>query len=250
MIKKISVLTAIFLVALSCNHKNHIETKYSNGNIKVRAEVNNNSVYDGSYEEFYLTGELKMKTNYINGICSDTVYIYYKNKQIKEKGIMKNSIKDGWWSQYNEAGILVRKIEFLPKRKNVINQLINFDLNGDTITNSSRFYRLYIADTLKVGKNVGQLKYNSDSKIKDKFYKVIINNQISENRIDNDTFPEEHLITRYGIYAHKKGYKVVNGTILETIMETHSIGSDSLEMKEIKREIFFSKRVYIKSDKT
>lgn len=54
---------------------------------------------------------------------------------------MKNSIKNGWWSQFNEPGLLVSKMEFLPMRKNVINQLINFDLNGNTILNSSRFYK-------------------------------------------------------------------------------------------------------------
>jgi hypothetical protein len=230
----------------SCNdNKKYIIEKYANGNTKIKAEIDNDSVLNGAYEEFYETGSLYKRTTLKDGLCLDSVYFYYRNGKLREKGIMRNTVRDGWWLSYDAKGLLT-KTEFISSRKNTVNQLIRFNAKGDTIKDSSRFYKLHIPDTLYVGKNIGRLEYFSDSKVKDKFYEVLVNNQISDKVIHNDTFPQEQSITRFGIYAHKEGHKTVEGVILETIMQTNEIGNDSLEFIERQRKILFKKKVYVK----
>jgi len=81
------------------------------------------------------------------------------------------------------------------KNSNYKNQTIYFDKKGDTIFESSSYYKLYLPDTLTLGKNIGRIKYHSNFKTKDNFFYIVIDNQISENEIVKDTFNEEKEIT-------------------------------------------------------
>ena len=201
--KIIKVLLIIGLV-LGCEDNKFITEYYENGNLKLRAEVNDDEVPNGTYEEYYPTGELLVRTTYTNGKTLDTIYTYHKNGVIQDKGMSSNNLNTGWWSKFDATGRLKEKREFvIVDNRSRLNQKIVFDKRGDTIYTESSFFKLYIPDTLKLGKNVGRLKYNSEFKSKDKFYLVLIDNQISESEVHHDTFPDEPGITRFGIYAHK-----------------------------------------------
>lgn len=234
-----------FLCLISC--KENIEEYYPDGSIKISIQTDENGIPDGEYLEYYNSGEIKVKGVYKKGMINDTVYYFYENGKLKEKGIMKDKEKYGWWDLYNPNEILINKTEYYSvNNKKYRNQWIDFKENGDTIFSSSNFYKLYVPDTLSLGKNVGKIKYYSSSKFEKNFYEISIDNQISETRIDRDTFPQEQDITRFGIYAHKTGFKEIKGSIIETIFEINEITKDSISAKQLKRVVFFQKKVYVK----
>lgn len=246
--KKSSIIAfIIFVFFASCKKENYVKEYFPNGKLKILFEIDDNKIANGKYEEYYETGELKIKGNYINGKLPDTVFEYYKNQKIKEKGFIKNQIKNSWWSAYDSLGNLRSKIEYISmKNSNYKNQTIYFDKKGDTIFESSSYYKLYLPDTLTLGKNIGRIKYHSNFKTKDNFFYILIDNQISENEIVKDTFNEEKEITRFGVFAHKIGLKKVKGIIVETILDLRKTNNDSATLTINKHKKYFEKLVFVK----
>lgn len=247
--KKSSIIAfVIFIFFSSCKKENYVKEYFPNGKLKILFEIDDNKVANGKYEEYYETGELKIKGCYVNGKLPDTVFEYYKNQKIKEKGLIKNKIKNGWWYTYDSLGNLRSKIEYINiKNSNYKNQTIYFNKNGDTIYGSSSYYKLYLPDTLTLGKNIGKIKYHSNYKTTDKFIFILIDNQISEKEIIKDTFNEENKVSRFGVFAHKTGLKRVRGVILETILKAKYINKDSSELITTRHKKYFEKTVFVKA---
>lgn len=199
-------------------------------------------------EEFFGNGKLKSRYQIDKGNRSSGLFEeYYESGKIKESGKIENGFKVGWWEEYDPSGFVKNRSEFLKINDSVYkNQTINFNVKGDTIYETSSFLKLYLPDTLKLGKNVGRIKYNSNFKAKDKYFFVLIDNQLSDKEIVKDTFNQESEITRFGVYAHKKGTKKVSGIILETILERRDVNKDSSELIVKEHKTYFEKNVYVK----
>lgn len=45
---------------------------------------------------------------------------------------------------------------------------------------------------------------------------------------------------------HKTGFKEIKGSIVETMFEINEITKDSISAKQLKRVVFFQKKVYVK----
>jgi hypothetical protein len=245
---KYKIYILIVFILSSCKKDKSFEICYfPNGNIKYKTQIDENGNYTGISEEYYNSGELRFSAKLYKGETIDTVFFYYKNGKIKEKGLMKKKLKNEWWISFDSIGKIKTKTEYLIfNNKSFRNQYINYNLNGDTIYEKSRFIKISISDTLKQGANIGTLKFNSDLTIKDKFFYILINNQYSENKIVNDTFIEENNNSRFGVFAHKKGQKTISGIIDESFFEKTFINKDSVIATLKNRKIYFKIKVFVK----
>jgi hypothetical protein len=245
---KKSIILFSFIIFLSCKKEEVVEY-YPDGSKKTIIYPDPKNSTKIIQEDFYSTGELKAIANNIDGIVVDTVYYFYKNKKVKEKGLFKNNLNNGWWFYFDENGNLTSKKEYvLIDNVSHLNQVINFNKEMDTIFNSSFYFKLYIQDTLKIGKNIGRIKYHPNISTEEKFFQILIDNQITENLVVKDTFRQENGITRFGIFAHKRGFKKIKGAILETTMvlkKGDKPNNSSLKIGRYKR--YFEKEVYVKS---
>jgi|SRR5690554_1990689 len=238
-----------FILLIACNKENIKEEYYSGGALKTRIYVDKNGIPNGSYNEFYSSGELKVKANYLNGVIKDTVFSYYKSGKIKERGLMStNKLKTGWWFYYDSLGYLKNKNEYIIIDNSLYkNQTIYYDKNGRVKESESSFFTINLSDTIHIGKNAGELHYNSNfSGFYEKLLYVIIENEYENNEIKKDTFINTDNYTRFGIYAHKTGIKKVKGTILERGLFLTKTSKDSsmLEFKDHYK--YFEKEVYVK----
>ncbi|WP_075342035.1 toxin-antitoxin system YwqK family antitoxin [Tenacibaculum agarivorans] len=107
------ILLSLLILIISCSKDNVKKEFYPNGSLKLEFTVDDQSSQNGFYREYYENGELKTKTNFLEGIINDTLYSYYKNGNIKEKGILIVNKKNGWWKYYDTKGKLNKKIEHI-----------------------------------------------------------------------------------------------------------------------------------------
>ncbi|WKV10832.1 toxin-antitoxin system YwqK family antitoxin [Marivirga harenae] len=64
------------------------------------------SILYGTYESYYISGELKSKGQYINDETYGQWKYYYENGKLKMQGQLKNNSNHGLWSYYFENGEL------------------------------------------------------------------------------------------------------------------------------------------------
>lgn len=232
----------------SCNQKHFKEEYYANGNLKLKAEVNEQGSLNGSFKEFYDSGNLKLSTSYVKGFISDSVYHYYENENLKEKGLMKDEQKIGWWFYYDKNGLLKFKKEFkINDNLLFLNQDIHYKSNGKIDSLNSSFFKLNIDDTIVLGPNKGTINYYSNIKdYTDRYMYVILENQYSETLIKKDTFTEDIDKLWFGIYAHKVGDLLVTGVIEEQLVYYKKTIKDSAELTIDSKFKYFEKKVYVK----
>lgn len=170
---------------------------------------------------------------------------FFENGNIKAKGIVKNEKPFGWWSFYNESGSLEKKVEYYHTTDSLITNQVKYFNNGNIDYKKSTFFDIELPDTIKLGKNKGYVKYFSNSKNKDNYLLVVIENDY-EGNIKLDTFADTYSNSIFGVYAHKAGEKLVKGKILDYRMDVKKINKDSSSL-ELRRAIkFFEKKVYVK----
>lgn len=246
--KKFKIILILLVNLFSCQKDNYKEEYYSNGNLKLKVEVDYKGVPNGLYQEFYDTGEIKLKANYINGISSDTVFNYHKNGIIKEKGVLFNNLREGWWYNYDNKGGLKSQSEYLIiKDSTYKNQSIYFYDNGEVDYDLSWFFTLKIPDTIVLGRNRGEIKYYSPLKSEVKYLLAIVENRYSDIVVKKDTFLEEPNFTKIGIYADKVGLKKVTGVLIEELIDIKEEGnSDSSKFTMKRYKKYFEKEVYVK----
>jgi hypothetical protein len=242
-------LLLILILLISCDQKKYITEYYPNKKLKLKIEIDTDSIQNGTYEEFYENGKLKSKTNYVNGQISDSLFNFYENGKTKEKGIVENNLQSGWWNYYNSNGGLKEKSEWIIVSDSLYkNQSIYYDQSGEIKQKNSSYFNLNIPDTIHLGKNLARFDYSSNFDVYDKLMYVVIENKYSESETKLDTFGIENDDFRFGVFGYKKGLQNIKGQIVEELYEIKNIGNDSAIGTVSNHKKYFEKEVYV-SDK-
>lgn len=242
------VLILLVITFISCNDKNYYTEYYPNGNLKLKVEINKDSLQIGSYKEFYDNGELKSKTNYVNGIVSDSLFNFYENGIIKEKGLIKDNLKNEWWLFFDKSGSLKEKSEFVIVRDSMHkNQSYYYDKIGNLKIEPSTFFEIEISDTLRIGKNAARIKNyvtNFNNRAAN-LVSVIIDNKYSETEIKRDTFGYGTLKPFFGVSIYKTGKQKIRGKIQEEILTKTKNSDDLYTLTIVEHYKYFEKEVYV-----
>lgn len=239
----------MLFMMLSCvnNNNNMVKEFYKDGSLKLEAEMDENGLRNGFYREFYKGGELKAKTKFLKGVNIDTLYLYYKSGFLKEKGLTKKNKKNGWWSYYDSLGNLNKKNEYIFLREGIYkNQTIIYNKDKTINNGLSSYFTINLSDTLELGKNIGEINYNSNFKTDKKYLYILIENKHSNLETKIDTFIEESNYSRFAIFTHQKGYKKIKGRIIEQLIFQEKINKDSAKLRIDEHEKYFEKEVYVK----
>lgn len=241
-------LILLILTLFACNKEKYVSEYYPSGNIQLKVQIDKDSIQNGTYQEFYENGELKSKTNYINGKIADSLFNFYDNGKIKEKGLIKDNFSFGWWSYYDNSGNLTKKSEWLILKDSLYkNQSLYFDKKGEIKIEPSTYFELDIPDTLRIGKNLARIKnYTTNFNNRDSnLITVIIDNQYSEFEFKKDTFSDGTIKPFFGVYGYKTGEQVIKGKIEEKILTTTEINKDSSTLTIENHYKYFEKKVYV-----
>jgi hypothetical protein len=128
------------------------------------------------------------------------------------------------------------------------NQSIYFDQNGKIEYENSTYLKLKIPDTIYFGRNRAYLDYYSNQKVYKTLFKVVVENEYSENEKQLDTFYIDDDKFLFGIYAYKKGNLKVKGHVIEELYDIKNIGNDSAIGTVSNHKKYFEKEIYV-SDK-
>ncbi|NQY30215.1 MAG: hypothetical protein HRT69_12185 [Flavobacteriaceae bacterium] len=189
----------------------------------------------------------KVESNDFSQKKTDTIVVHYQNGNIKEKGMMKEDFKIGWWSYYDSRGVLKKKDEHrIFDSKSIIHQTKSYNTSGDIDYDNSWFFNVKLPDTIKLGRNKGEVHYYSNKKGYRKYFYVIVNNEYSENEIKQDTFIKEPDYTWFGVFAHKIGRKKVKIRLVEELVKLTNKDTDSSKLNIIYHSKYFEKEVYVK----
>lgn len=77
-----------------------VVTYYHRNGLVSKKEKYKKGVMDGAYQEYFLTGELKVDGGYHKGKKEGVWKIYYKTGKIKSKGKYRDGEKVGVWKTY------------------------------------------------------------------------------------------------------------------------------------------------------
>ena len=77
-----------------------VVTYYHRNGLVSKKEKYKKGVMDGAYQEYFLTGELKVDGGYNRGKKEGVWKIYYKTGKIKSKGKYRDGEKVGVWKTY------------------------------------------------------------------------------------------------------------------------------------------------------
>ena len=242
-------LLFLLVFVFSCKNKDYNKEYYPNGNIKLKVSINENGDKHGVYEEYFVTGELKTRMNYYDGKVLDTIISYFKNGRIREKGLVNDiGLKINWWSSYDSLGNLKNKKEYWIINDSMhVNQNIYYKINGIVDNDRSSFFTLEVPDTIRMGRNIGKLKYNSNFNPENReILGIVIDNEYSEGQIKKDSFGNGTDSPSFGIFAHKSGLKIIKGHTVETLVFNNNKKADSTVIKIAKHKKYFKKEVYVK----
>jgi antitoxin component YwqK of YwqJK toxin-antitoxin module len=84
-------------------------TYYQNGNIKIKGEYKNGRLY-GKWESWYEGGKKKFEVNYLNDTLNGEYMRWYVTGVMKEKGLYANNMRKGAWIEYDEAGMILKRL--------------------------------------------------------------------------------------------------------------------------------------------
>lgn len=232
---------------ISCNNEKYYTEYYPSGNLKLKVQIDKDSIQNGTYEEYYDNGKLKSKTNYTNGKISDSLFNYFKNGQIKEKGTVKNNFQNGWWNYYNKNGELKEKSEWIFVSDSLHkNQSYYYDNKGNIKLEPSTFFEIEISDTLRIGKNAARINYVTNfNNREENLLSVIIENEYSESERKTDTFGDGTLKPYFGVSIYKTGKQKIKGKIQEKVLTITKDSDDLWTLETAEHYKYFEKDVYV-----
>lgn len=102
--KYLAISFVLFLVVIfGCSDQKEIEVKYDDGSIKASFIVKADQI-QGEYIEYYQSGQIKTKTNYIDGLKEGDFKSFYESGQLMEHFILKKDIPTGQAKSFFENG--------------------------------------------------------------------------------------------------------------------------------------------------
>jgi len=226
--KQIIIIVFSIILFSSCNNKS--KKKEDSLNVsKIDTKIDS-----GNHKNHY-------------GKILDTIFFYYKNGLIKEKGCVEKLNRVGWWYFYDTSGVLISKSEFIIRNNtSFLNQKIEFKKNGEIDYSKSSCFNIENKDTIKLGKTAFKINYYSDIKnYKTKFVYIIIDNQYSQYLFKKDTFTDDISKLWFGVNAIKKGRIKINGIIEEEVSFLKN-EKDSSQLTIKKYYKYFQKILYVK----
>ncbi|MFV9484900.1 hypothetical protein ACNI3T_13710 [Christiangramia sp. ASW11-125] len=246
--RKLNYILLIILIT-SCITKKEKSTVTLNGQ-KIQIELidlDKDLDFTG-YGATKKDGELESLAYYKNGEIIDTLYSFHKNGEIKEKGLVKDNYKFGWWSEYDSKGRKVSETEYRTEKDQLYkNQVYYYDSNGNVKIEPSSYYELDIPDTIKIGRNLARVK-NYETSFNDResnLLTVIVDNQYSDSIIKKDSFSDGTMKPFFGIYGYKEGNQIVKGIIEEKIISEIDRKGDSSTFSLEMHHKYFEKEVYV-----
>jgi antitoxin component YwqK of YwqJK toxin-antitoxin module len=113
---KLHILT-LLIVCYSCNNKKNdsfnVIKYYKNGNVCEVISYKGDSVLHGPHTMYYENGNLKVKTDYKNGVITGNITNYYLDGNMKSiESYYKNRL-NGYYTDYYTDGIIKSRCYFL-----------------------------------------------------------------------------------------------------------------------------------------
>lgn len=236
--KVILIITVFLLMYTSCKEENIKYTYYKNGKIREKTDVDNNMAYS-----YYKSGKVK----FIAGIKGEKLHgrfiEFYENGIIEDSGYYNNDNQFGTWYYFNQLGKLdkVCNYAYVADDGNVLNEIVYFDKNGDTIRGKGQSYRIEThqdtinkKDTFKFDIIIEQSVFNDSIGVLIANFDSIYNLKDSNNIV---RFEAKNYIIKCYRKGNKTGKNIVRGVIFD-----HTIRNDS----DLYRELYFSKDFFVK----
>ncbi|WP_299125376.1 hypothetical protein [uncultured Tenacibaculum sp.] len=249
--KTIYIFLSIIMFLVSCKKEEKKHFYIFNGkkiDYKLIKSNKDSSFINGYGGKIYPNGNLEYLALFSDGKVVDSLFYYYENGNVREKGLMKNKKRNSWWIYFHKNGKLNKKIEWFQLNGKVLkNQEIYFDEKGNIKKEPSYYFDVLIPDTLKVGQNISRINnYVSNlNNIDTRYLSVIIENIYSESKVRNDTFSDGSSSPFFVINSNKIGKKIIEGKIEEKVLKTDLINKDSTTLTIIDQYRFFRKEVYV-----
>ena len=164
-----------------------------------------------------------------------------QNRDVAPSNLSAHEIKEGWL-HFEKDGNLY-KTEILKIGDTVFkNQVIQLDKQGKIDSVNSKFFRIEIPDTLKVGTNKGIAKlYTFNHDFEARASSVIIENSYPDGSIVKDTFSGDPNNLAFGVFGSKPGSIEIKGEISEVVLTRDSAGN----YHKIRLISFFKENAYV-----
>lgn len=73
----------------------------------------NNNLKDGTWEQYFEDGTLRLKATYLKGKLSGNFIVYYSKDKPMVKGKYVNDVREGKWIYYTEDGLVNQEISYI-----------------------------------------------------------------------------------------------------------------------------------------
>jgi hypothetical protein len=166
---------------------------------------------------------------------------------LQMRTVLFDSLDPTWLNEeHNKKTVRTEIVTF--DGRQVSNQVIRYNQNGQIDTLNSRFFNLHIDDTIYLGKNFGTVDSYTYNKDFDEVYSyVIIENLYSDSEIRLDTFGSNDKNVMFGIFANRIGKQMIKGEIFEQYLLPETvIAQDSVTIDMIEIHSYFEKEVFVK----
>ncbi len=221
---------------------------FKSGKLKSNEIFKKNLLIDTS-KVFYEAGGIRV-LKYLDGIRTK-VKLYSKNNRISAEGEMIDTLKTNWWNYYSNVGKLKSKIEYLILNNTLHrNQIYSYDYKGKLLKDSSNYYTILTADTLKYKtQNKIELKVQTHLSKENNFYMVYYMFFDNENNlIKNDsTYGQNNKSAIINYFPKIKGKQKLKGFILEEgiIIKENIKDSTLVDMSFHEKKMYFEKVIFV-----
>ncbi|WP_281989689.1 hypothetical protein [Aquimarina aggregata] len=239
--KKLIISIVVVFLFFSCD--NIKREYYTNGSLKSEYYELEEGIYDGTFKNYYESGNIKSIAKFNKGKLSDTVFNFYddQDKKIKFLRIYSDSIclkqveynkndfikgegyvctdkmlRNGKWKFFKESGRIdfIREYKLIDN-KQYLNQIWYLNKEGDTLYTPSKYFEVQlIKDTITVGEAVlGAVIMKSPFFKKEaSAIRVFLPSEEEKNFVfDFSNEREIKLDTFYNLIADKKNQKNFEG---------------------------------------
>lgn len=156
---KFVLIILILQFLMACNNTNNVikTIKYKDGKTKMEQIKINGDNLNSKFISYYPNGDTELVCHFVNDtILNGEAKTYYHNNKLESQGFWKDGFKIGEFKYFDSIGRLQKIISYIRIPDTSIskpNQIIYFNLEGDTIKGSPSFYyKIVKPDTIENGK--------------------------------------------------------------------------------------------------